>query len=148
MKKFMTLALLTATALPALAMESLPDGRFSGRGAYRTENGESGHYKVETAIAANTMKSTYTFTVNGQDQTKVVEFKAAFDKNGYFDLLMADHVIGEGYCLDVQCHYSLNVGPLRLEETLTFWQGHLYRLGSKSDKTGRKSWQEDLTAVN
>jgi hypothetical protein len=128
----------------AMAMTSLPDGSFSGKGEWKDDAGKSGTYTVQTQIKNNVITNAY--VIGGQSISFTME--AALDKSGFFPVKVNGAKVGSGYCFDVQCHYSLSTDKGQLEETVTFYQGHMYRLGSKSSGAETVVWQEASDSVN
>ncbi len=140
MKKVIAIiALLVGTQ--AFGMTNVPNGEYEGEGRWRDDQGQAGSYVVETSISSGMVSSTYEF--NGQ--TEVFEFEAKPDSNGFFDVHAYGNEVGKGYCMSVQCHYELMFGNTTVEETLTFWQSNLYRVGSKVVDGKHVIWEESLT---
>ena len=133
-----TLGFLVSTSVFAIAQ--FPEGNSVGGGSWKDGAGKSGEYKVEMQIKGNTIRSVYQW----EKKEEVFTFHADFKPNGFFAVKMGKDVVGEGYCGDVQCHYNVAVGPFRLEETLTFREGNIYRLGSKVVDGHQIVWQEAL----
>ncbi|MBK8201172.1 MAG: hypothetical protein IPK68_02190 [Bdellovibrionales bacterium] len=46
--------------------------------------------------------------------------------------------------MSVQCHYGISFGDTELEETLTFYQDHFYRIGSKRVNGKIVTWEESM----
>lgn len=138
MYKSIVLSTLALIAGSAMAMTSLPDGSYNGKGFWKDQDGKTGTYTVQTQIKSNVITNTYDY--NGQSKSFTME--APLDQNGFFPVKMNGASVGDGYCMDVQCHYSVSAD--QLEETDTFYQGHLYRLGSKVVAGKKIVWEEAL----
>jgi hypothetical protein len=121
-------------------MSGLPDTQAQGAGAWKHTAGPKGDYTVEMTIKDNHVHSVYQWKDGGE----TFDFVAEFKKNGFFTVNSEGHAIGEGYCGDVQCHFNVRVGAFELQETLTFQDGKVYRLGSKTVDGGKIMWQEAL----
>ena len=132
------------SATPALAQGALHAGKYSGTGDWSAEDGSSGHYRVTTSVmgaAISSISTVYTF----DGKTETWEFSILPTTNGFFKIVSGaeGQIVGEGYCYEVQCHYAAFDG--KLEETLTFVDGKLYKVGSKAFGASRIKWQEALT---
>ncbi len=123
----------------ALAMTEFPAGNYHGKGHAVHQNGVEERYLVESKVTGNSIQTTY--HVNGE--TLNYALQASFEKNGFFDVKMDGAKVGSGYCMSVWCHYSIRIGDFSLEETLTFFQEHLYRLGQKTIDGKIISWEDD-----
>ncbi|MGE0528171.1 MAG: hypothetical protein AB7G93_05845 [Bdellovibrionales bacterium] len=124
----------------ALAMTNMPGGVYQGQGRWNDNQGRVGSYNVTTTVTGGTVSSTYTFN----DQTESFTFEAKEAAAGRFDVLVGGEKIGEGYCMSVQCHYVTELAGTNLEETLTFYEGHLYRIGSKRVEGKIVTWEEAM----
>lgn len=131
-----TLAALTSAAMAA----PMTDGSYKGHGRWKSADGQSGAYDVATTVKDGVISNTYDF--NGKSKSFTMEAK--LDSKGFFPVLINGTIVGNGYCQSVQCHYRLDSG---MEETLTFDQGHLYRLGSKTENGKTITWEEALDSV-
>ncbi|HAZ15005.1 MAG: hypothetical protein A2X86_21985 [Bdellovibrionales bacterium GWA2_49_15] len=123
------------------AMTNFPVGNYHGKGYGIEQNGQESHYLVEARVGENKIESTYHF-INGG--TQKFTLAANFGKHGHFDVLSGSKKIGAGYCMSIWCHYTLKMGKNTVEETVTFFQNHLYRLGQKKINGKLISWEEDL----
>ncbi|MBI2519400.1 MAG: hypothetical protein HYV97_03245 [Bdellovibrio sp.] len=123
-----------------IAMTQLPAGNYQGDGLAVHQGGKNEQYLVESKVTGQAIESTYRVG----SETMKYAFQARFDKHGFFEVLMEGTKVGTGYCMSVWCHYSIKIGDFSLEETLTFYQGHLYRLGQKNNNGKLVSWEEDL----
>lgn len=143
MKKLILTALILAGS-HSWSMTNMPEGVYQGQGQWRDNQGQSGHYDIRTTVQANVVSSIY---LTGES-SKNYEFKAKEGSNGQFDVYVNNYPVGQGYCMTVQCHYEISFGDAVVEETLTFYQDHLYRIGSK--QTGDKSvnWEESMKKEN
>ena len=123
-----------------IALDQFPEGSFKGHGRWKSADGESGTYTLNTEIKGDLMSSKYQYDGKEEEWT----FTAKFDKNSFFPVMVDGGEVGRGYCYSVQCHYEVRIGEMHLEETLTFDQGKLYRLGSKVTAGHRIAWEEAL----
>jgi hypothetical protein len=145
MKKILLIGALTLIANAAIA-DTIKDGTYSGGGRWKTPK-INGEYQITTTIKQNTVSSTY--NLPGGD-TKTWQFTMGHKGSGFFDVVVKDQKIGEGYCLDdvMLCHYAIKWDALIVEETLTLQHGVLYKYGSKNHEHGRVVWQEKLNPAN
>lgn len=126
----------------AMAMTNMPDGTYQGEGRWSDNQGETGHYEVSVNIESDTVSSSYSFD---SGQTGEYEFQTTGSAHSQFDVLVGGIRVGEGYCMSVQCHYSISLGNKVLEETLTFYEDNLYRIGSKRLDSVVITWEESMT---
>lgn len=117
---------------------AIQEGEYRGQGQWKNQQGQDGKYLVTTTVEGAQIRSSYQYE-GGQ---KFWEFEISGMNSGTFDIYSEGLKVGEGYCYDVQCHYSAFNGAL--EETLTFVRGSLYKLGSKDSREGKIIWQEEL----
>ncbi len=114
-------------------------GNYTGHGVWRDTAGHSGLYEVVTVLTADSMSSNYAFA----EGVAAVSLSLQRTGDGFYSLIDAEKTSGNMYCYDVQCHYELGAGSV--EETLSFVDGKLYKLGSKLGSDGRTIiWQEAL----
>ncbi len=139
MKSLIVTILLVGSSV--MGMTNRPDGVYQGQGRWRDNQGQSGDYDITSSVKAGLVSSTYTF--NGQ--SKKYEFEAKTGLNDSFDVLVGGHKVGEGYCMSVQCHYSISYGGAKLEENLTFYENYFYRIGSKQVDGKVTTWEESMT---
>ena len=132
------LLVVAMVSAPAMA-SAIQDGAYKGSAQWKSSTQGAGTYEVTTTITGETLNSTYVF----DGQTKTWNFTAKVNANSTFDVISDGQKVGDGYCLDVQCHYSAFNG--NLEETLTFYGDNLYKLGSKSEDGAKIMWQEQLS---
>ncbi len=138
--KFGLITVVTLFSVATLA-GPLTNGVYKGHGKW-VSNNATGDYQVKTIIDGESVQSTYTLP-----DGSIKEWTFKIEPNGkFFKVVVNSTNIGQGYCLDkaTVCHYELNVGNLRLEETMTFLDGKFYRFGSKEDESGRRFWQEAM----
>jgi hypothetical protein len=126
-----------------LAYADVPtSGNYEGKGQWRDSSGNSGEYTVETIISSEEIESRYGWASGSRNwgfslQNQSVGFYAVTDNFG---------TEGKMYCYSVQCHYEFVSAHLTTEETLSFVDGKLYKLGSKRMPNGTVvTWQEALT---
>lgn len=139
MKKLIAIALILVGST-AWGMTNMPDGVYQGQGRWQDSQGQTGSYDINTSVQSNVVSSTYTFGGN----TEKYEFEAKVGSNGRFDVFVGGYKVGEGYCMSVQCHYELSFGDTVIEETLTFYQDNLYRIGSKQVNGKNVTWEESM----
>jgi hypothetical protein len=65
-------------------------------------------------------------------------------KNGFFEVLKKGAKIGTGYCGVKQCHMETEENGEAEEETVTFYHGNMYRLGSHATKDFTVAWQGEM----
>ncbi len=143
MKKLVVIASLLMSCLAAAETVTLADGKYSGKGWWKDGDGNKGEYTVEVTIANHQITSKYAYASKNEE----FSFKADIDENGFFEVKNGDEVIGEGYCMGPQCHYEIADDDVELEETMTFYNDHLYRVGSKSLEDDDYVWVEVLDEV-
>lgn len=132
-----SLLLLSSTAM---AMTIVPDGRYQGEGRWQNKNGQTGSYEVSVQVTGDLLASSYIFG----GQTKQFDFEAKSTSAGRFEVLVGGVKVGEGYCMSAQCHYTAAFDGKNFEETMTFYQDHVYRLGSKTENGDLITWEEAL----
>jgi hypothetical protein len=120
----------------------LTDGNYKGSGLWKSEK-DTGSYSVTTAIKSNKVSASYELP-DGTQKEWIFDMDPS--NNGFFKVKTFGAEIGSGYCLEKAevCHYEIQVGKLKLEETLTLQNDKLYRFGSKDDGAGRTVWQEAM----
>lgn len=138
MKSLITALLFVSSA--AMGMTNMPDGVYQGQGRWSDNKGNTGGYDISASVKSNVVASTY----NYGSETKQYDFEVKPAANGHFDVLVSGHKVGEGYCMTVQCHYTVNFGNTELEETLTFFQEKFYRIGSKKESGAVITWEESM----
>jgi hypothetical protein len=133
-------ATLIATAFVPVALGAAPlkDGAYAGGGEWRSAAGQSGSYSVTATVTGDTIASVYRYG----DREERWSIALVPTGGGFVDVTSEGSKVGSGYCYDVQCHYTAFDG--QLEETLTFYEGSLYKLGSKVVDGQRIMWQEAL----
>lgn len=129
-------------SLPSWA--SLPEtGSYQGSAQWMGMSGSQGQYEVSVTIKDHSIESHYQY--DGQSYT--LKLDLGFDKHGFFKVMIDGMEVGSGYCAGIQCHYSLETlapGAQEVEETLTFVENRLYRIGSKGTGEGKVAWNEAL----
>ncbi len=125
--------------------EGLPQGNFIGEGLWR-DTTQQGGYRVETHLSGDRIETIYNIGANDEKKYTMI---FAPSENGFFTVKVENEEIGKGYCLKQAqvCHYEIKVGELKLEETLTFLDGKLYRFGSKERSGHYVMWQEEQESV-
>lgn len=127
----------------AFAMPNVPEGTYEGKASWKDSRGNKGLYDINIVVEDGQFKATYDYGKS----TKRYEFKTKSDADGFFKVESGGQEIGSGYCMNVQCHYTASFGGVELEETLTFWQGNLYRVGSKEVAGLTVAWEEATKKV-
>ena len=135
--KTLILTILLATG-SAFAMPNIPDGNYEGKASWKDSQDNKGTYGIKIKVENRTIKSTYNYGTH----TIVYEFSVSADGNGFFTVQSGGKEVGNGYCMNVQCHYKAVFGDVEMQETLTFWQGNLYRVGSKKVNGHTIAWEE------
>jgi hypothetical protein len=120
----------------------ITDGNYKGSGLWKSVK-DKGSYSVTTAIKSNTVSASYELPDGSK---KEWNFDMEPSINGFFKVKTFGAEIGSGYCLEKAevCHYEIQVGKLKLEETLILQNDKLYRFGSKDEDSGRIVWQEAM----
>ena len=141
MLKSILIALLIGSS--ANALPTIPDGTYEGAANWKDSQGRSGQYKVSTYAQGSAFLSSYFYNTG----KAIYAFRMEETGHGFFDVMYDGKKVGEGQCLSVQCHYTAHFGDVVLEETLTFWQGNLYKMGSKKINGVTVTWEEALKKV-
>jgi len=139
MLKSILLTLLMGHAMQA----TIPAGTYDGQARWKDSAGHTGTYKVSTFVQGGAVLTSY-FYNNGK---AIYAFRMDETSDGFFDVMSNGNKVGEGQCLSVQCHYTADLGGVQIEETLTYWQGHLYKQGSKKIGNVTIAWEEAMTKV-
>jgi len=137
---FLTILFASGTTF---AMPNIPDGSYEGKASWKDSQGNQGRYDISIEVEKEKVRSTYDYG----SSTIVYEFTARADANGFFAVESNGQDVGSGYCMNVQCHYTAKFGDMELEETLTFWQGRLYRVESKKVNGLFVAWEEATKKV-
>ncbi|MEQ1876436.1 MAG: hypothetical protein ABL958_07305 [Bdellovibrionia bacterium] len=124
-------------------------GSYEGRGKFRTEDGESGTYSISVQFAERMIRGQKFLAMssksNGGGRTASWEIFFSEDRNGFFKVVDADlKQIGDGFCLEFQCHFSVSGFLTHTQETLSFQGPVMYVLGMRSQAGKKSSWQEIL----
>jgi hypothetical protein len=134
------IAALIFTGSGAMAMTIVPDGRYQGEGRWTDINGNSGQYEVSVQVSGQALANEYEFG----GQSRQFNFEARPIAAGSFDVVVANTKVGEGYCMSAQCHYTATFDGKDFEETMTYYQDHVYRLGSKLENGVKVTWEEAM----
>lgn len=134
------IAALIFTGSGAMAMTIVPEGRYQGEGRWTDLSGNTGSYEVSVQVSGQTFANKYEFG----GQTRQFDFETKASSAGRFDVLVANAKVGEGYCMSAQCHYTASFDGKDFEETMTYYQDHVYRLGSKSENGVKITWEEAM----
>lgn len=131
----------------------LPLGIYLGEGSYIRSDGEEGTYASHAKVSSYEVD--LSLVRDGELFTYNLDFD--FDANGFFEVHATEHAIdgqelthqGYGYCASVQCHYTIPLTNRVIEETITFWEENIYKLGSMryKDADGEDqifAWEERL----
>lgn len=143
MKKTILLAM-TLFSMTGWGMAQFPEQAYNGKGLWKDSSGKTGKYHVRMVATGTRLSGVYDYS--GKRVNSSIEAK--FNQHGGFDVSVSNKPVGHGYCLSVQCHYSLNFGEVVLEETVTFLPGRAYRIGSKLVGDTKVYWEEEYTAID
>jgi hypothetical protein len=138
MFKSIATLILVLGSTAAFAIDKMPEGQYDGVGRFKDQDGKTGSYNVSVVIKGDDIASTYNYGTTSKSFT----VSAPIATDGTFPVVVNGTKIGGGYCFSTQCHYALAVGDFSLEETLTFYENHLYRLGSKVVEGKTTMWEE------
>jgi hypothetical protein len=117
-------------------------GTYQGEGQWRDNAGNSGEYSVRTEVSPDQVQSEYRWSA----ETRHWGFAMQNQSVGFYAITDNFGSSGSMYCYSVQCHYEFNTARLTTEETLSFVDGKLYKLGSKRMPNGLViSWEEALS---
>jgi hypothetical protein len=141
MIKTLLTALLFAST--AVALPTVPEGEYTGKAQWKDNNGKNGNYSVTVNVVGDEIQAKYNYVTG----TASYNMKTSTGLNGFYDVLANNQKVGEGYCMTVQCHYNANFNGTVIEESITFWQGSLYRVGSKKVNGVTIVWEEALKKV-
>ena len=96
------------------------DLTFVGTGEWVMPGGDKGTYEVETTVRGNVLESSYLYSGEGAgEESKSYSLRMEFQDGNTFQVHGDTGVLGEGYCLDGQCSYTMNQGGVRIEEKTT-----------------------------
>ncbi len=126
----------------AYALPTIPEGQYDGKANWKSDSGKNGQYTTSVTVKGDSIAADYTHP----SSKATYSFETKPTNNGFFDVIVNSQKVGQGYCLTVQCHYTADFGNVKIEESLTFWQGHLYRVGSKNINGVIIAWEEALKA--
>lgn len=140
MFKSLVLSMLLGASASALAFPTIPEGTYTGKGRFKDTAGHTGSYTVETSVANGVVSQVYRYASGGARFVLTTNLTG----HGFFAVMENGQKVGEGYCQTVVCHYSALMGGANLEESLTYWQGNLYRVGSKKIGNLTITWEESL----
>lgn len=140
LKVFLTVFLMTSAAL---ALPNIPDGQYEGHAKWQDDTGNKGSYSISIFTQKDVLMTTYKYA----DKTAIYSFRIEETSNGFFNVFHNGTKVGSGYCMSVQCHYSADFGGVAIEESLTYWQNNLYRLGSKKVNGISIAWEEATKQV-
>lgn len=132
-----TIALIAGSHAGAAVIK---DGSFTGKGDWKDQAGNKGQYEADVQIQNNRISSVYRFP----SSSMTVDLQLEVDNNEFFKVSMNGQEVGSGYCIGIQCHFSVTVEDCTVEETMTFYDNHLYRLGSKTEGGTLITWVEAL----
>ncbi len=122
---------------------TIPDGQYEGKAKWKDSAGRTGTYTVSTLVQAGVVMTTYSY---GKGKV-IYAFRSDEVANGFVDVHVNGKKVGEGYCMSVQCNYNAEINGVILDESLTFWQGNLYRVGSKKVQGLTIAWEEAMKKV-
>lgn len=118
---------------PGLAGTSLAEGTYQGTGNWEGNDGTTGTYQVETTVLGTTVRSVYTFEVQGRQQQQTATMTLTPDGQGgwqVFDDKTA--LIGGASCLADQCLLTIEEGPVKVLEVIRAREGRFDSFGTKT----------------
>jgi hypothetical protein len=122
------------------------DGDWTGGGGWKANDGTKGRWEMTSNVKTDkdsmTVKESTTIHIPGAADKKMdSEWTTTNLKNGFFDVQVKGAKVGTGYCGVKQCHLSWTDTDGSNEETITFHNGKVYRLGSHTLKDRVVAWQ-------
>jgi hypothetical protein len=143
--KPLILALATFFGLGAYALDSLPDGHWTGEGHGTNAAGISYQYHEDLTVDHNVLTSTLTY---GGQQIRYVlthQFKpGGFVQVGITGFAKDSVLNATGYCGSIWCHVESD--DHTFEMTYVFDDKQVYELGSDVQQ-GTKGWFESALKV-
>ena len=119
---------------------NLPNGLFAGKGKWDSKSGKKGYYETLVDINNNVFQSNYFF----EHQINTANLTFVFKKESWVNIYYKNKLVGEGFCLEFQCHYWLDLNNDVFSETLTFYENNIYRIGFRKTINDIYKWEELL----
>jgi hypothetical protein len=115
------------------------DGDYTGGGWWKSADGTKGKYEMKSTIKTEkdgmTIKESVVVHMPDKTEKKMEdEITVKNGKNGFFEIQKKGVKIGSGYCGIKQCHHQGEEDGNTYEETVTFHEGKIYKLGSHVSK--------------
>ena len=132
-----------ALALTPAVARALPAGHWQGDGQWTTGDGQTAPFTYDLTWAADHFQGSWTF------EGHVVPFVTRLEQQGSFlKVYSGAELIGQGYCLGDQCHYSAVISNQgQVEETFTLQGNDMLVIGSKSFVDQKVIWSAKLSRV-
>jgi hypothetical protein len=130
---------------------------YSGKGTWRNTNNATGEYNVEinvTPSEENLVSIAQTLTFS--DHTLAYNVNIQRIDDHFFNILDENNEqIGTGYCFTLEapenkiCHSETETEEYYVESSLKFYDGQIYRFGSKTDYQSNEKliWKDHLLPV-
>jgi hypothetical protein len=136
--------LVLAVSTPAAA-GPLPAGSYAGTARWIGAKGARGSYTVERTFNGNVVTNHYEWTGTKRVSENHRMTFALKSGDPFFEVMdEKNQVVGKGFCFENACSYTVNVGPVRVEETFRFGDGVIEVVGAKSGPGFAVAWKEDL----
>ena len=134
-------ALLALTPAAALA---LPAGHWQGSGTWQTGDGQTAPFNYDLTWSDTQVAGSWSF------EGHRVPFGVHLERQGAFlRIFSGSELIGQGYCLGSQCHYSAVIANQgQVEETYTLQGDDVLVIGSKTYQDQKVIWSADLKPVS
>jgi hypothetical protein len=141
MKKLVMAFLFLASAVQAIDYrDSFPDGRYLGRGDWSNNYGEEGDYVSYVNIDANDVHTDYVWKVGHRS----INVSFWFYGQGWFSVVYQGNIVGEGFCMERQCQYDMQIGDARYTETFGFDGDHFRKIGHRKSGDRITRWEDLL----
>lgn len=130
-----------ALFLSVSAVASLPTGHFFGSGHWQNSECRNGTYSSYVDIAGDTVN--IDFSWHGLASPAEVTFVS--DGLDSFHVFYDGADVGEGYCMENQCSYSVDIDGTHYREFIYFaidsnHEPYVLRKGEKDDGTVSTTW--------
>jgi hypothetical protein len=135
------------TGCPRGAIDRLV-GTFTGSGSWHDSAGKAQAYKVAQAIGKTADGFEISFRHDFEDASVTeARFLMRWTTPVIFDVLVADRMVGNGYCFNLYCHYHLALGDRFVQASYSLEGARMKVYGSSTrNAEGRYiAWSEDLT---
>ena len=126
------------------------DGEYVGHGTWKSIDGSRGKFEMSATVTSDkdgvtSKESVVIHLPDGTEKKIEEEWTATNEKNGFFEVHVKGVKVGSGYCRIKQCHLQTEDKGDASEETNTFHNGHIYRIGSHTSKDKTIAWQGVMT---